>query len=190
MNEGSTDFQAPVDAFNADVASLREQLGYQESTPRTSWQHDGSDAPLGSTSSRTVSSIESLPRSSIQFGGKSVPFPSQAEYIRYLDFVFEDINACHPCLNEHDFRSKCRALQTTRILESSDTCLLATNYILFACTDILTDFGSNRESAPQRGWQWYVMADELMAKRKITGRGDVSLVQFLVFEVCHTYCTN
>lgn len=142
---------------------------------------------LGSTPARTTSSLDSLVQNSVRIGKRSLPFPSQEEYARYLDFIFEDINACHPCLNENDFRSKCGALLTTRTMEPRDACLLATNYILFACADILTHVGPIEKNKPLPGWQWYAAADELMGKRKTSGRADLSLIQFLVYEVWNSF---
>ncbi len=107
----------------------------------------------------------------IRFGSKTLPFPTQTEYLRYLDFIFNDINASHPCLNEADFHSKCQKIVTTRAVGPLDACLLATNYILFACTDILTDVSPIQTKIKLPGWHWYLAADDLMGKRKINGRG-------------------
>lgn len=172
-----------MDAFNANLASLREQLGYRDAvdTPPSSWQ--GADVRLGSTSAPTTSSTDSAAIGFIQFGSRTLPFPTRPEYVRYLDFILDDINACHPCLNEAEFRSKCQPLLENRVARTSDACLLATNYILFACTDILRNVGPVQEKDRLPGWQWYVAADNLMGKRKISGHGDLGLIQFLIYEV-------
>jgi hypothetical protein len=119
----------------------------------------------------------------ILLGNSKLPFPNATEYTRYLNFIFDDINACHPCLNEADFRSKCEPLITRRTVEPSSGCLVATNYILFACADILRYTGPMSTAASLPGWRWYLAADDIMGKRKINGRGDLSLIQFLVYEV-------
>ena len=132
-------------------------------------------SPTESSSSKSLENIRCGPR--------HLPFPSKAEYVQYLDFFFNDINPCHPCLNEADFRSRCQSLLTTRIIDPSDVRILALNYILFACTDILVHVSPVQERGRLPGWRWYLAADELMQKRKISGRGDLSLAQFLVYEV-------
>jgi hypothetical protein len=58
------------------------------------------------------------------------------------------------------------------------------NYVLFACTDILVQVSPFQEKSTLPGWRWYRAADDLMQKRRISGRGDLSLAQFLVYEVC------
>ena len=178
---GETASQAAVDAFNAKLASLRERLGYQDSvSPPT---HEGEPTQLGSQSIHVGSrSTEAL--TTMRFGSRELPFPAPAEYARYRDFFFDDINACHPCLNETDFNARCRRFLATGIADPPDACLLGLNYILFAYTDILTDISPVQERGRLPGWRWYHAADELMRKRKLSGRGDLALLQYLVYEVC------
>ena len=176
---GDTAFQAPLDTFNANLAPIRERLGYQDSA--SSSTHD-QGSHVASCSSPTESS-SSKPLETISCGRRHLPFPDKAEYTRYLDFFFNDINPCHPCLNEADFRHRCRSLLMERTVDSTEVCFLALNYILFACTDILVHVSPTQERGRLPGWRWYLAADELMQKRKISGRGDFSLAQFLVYEV-------
>ncbi|KAI1121210.1 fungal-specific transcription factor domain-containing protein [Nemania abortiva] len=181
--QGDTAFQAPVNAFNVQLASLREQLTRPTSSPSSHQERDGGHTNRDSTPTVTDQGADSL--KVICLGGKSLPFPAQAQYSRYLDFIFKDINASHPCLNQGDFRSRSDKLTSTRILESSDACFLATNYILFACTDILTDVSLVQNQTRLPGWQWYLAADEIMCRRKLSGRDGLDLLQFLVFEALY-----
>jgi len=176
---GDTAFNVPVDVFNANLAPLREQLGCQDvSFP--------SRQNVSSPSTPHALSLHSIGRhqeDTIFLGHRRLPFPSPADYMRYLDFIFDDINACHPCLNEAEFRSKCEPLITRRSVGPSESCLLAINYILFACADILRYTGPMSLATCLPGWRWYLAADDIMGNRKINGRGDLSLIQFLVYEV-------
>ncbi|OAQ87710.1 hypothetical protein VFPBJ_01750 [Purpureocillium lilacinum] len=181
--QGDTAFQAPLNAFNANLASIREKLGYQESaSPRSHEEEMRSASHRAISHSSPTESSSSKSLENIRCGPRHLPFPSKAEYVQYLDFFFNDINPCHPCLNEADFRSRCQSLLTTRTIDPSDVCILALNYILFACTDILVHVSPVQERGRLPGWRWYLAADELMQKRKISGRGDLSLAQFLVYE--------
>ncbi|KAI0098728.1 fungal-specific transcription factor domain-containing protein [Nemania sp. FL0031] len=181
--QGDTAFQAPVDAFNVQLASLREQLGHPTSSQSSSQEINRSHTHRDSTSTVTNQNEDSL--EIVRLGGKSLPFPSDAKYSHYLGFVFRDINASHPCLNGGDFRLRSRRLISTRTLEPSDACFLATNYILFACTDILTDISLVQNQNRPPGWHWYLAADNLMCHRKLSGRGGLDLIQFLVFEALY-----
>lgn len=177
---GDTAFQAPVNALNAKISSLREQLGYQMSHDAMSVL-EGSELSHVSVSSPSTSA-NGCPES-IRFGSRALPFPAEPEYSSYLDIIFEDINVCHPCINEADFRSKSQRLLATRRVDLPDACFLALNYILFACADILTNLNPVQGKPQLPGWRWFLASDELMARRKISGRGDLGLIQFLVYEV-------
>lgn len=56
-----------------------------------------------------------------------------------MEFVFGDINTCHPFLNEAEITVNSERMITANTLNHSDGPLLATKYILFALADILTD---------------------------------------------------
>ncbi|VUC29049.1 unnamed protein product [Clonostachys rosea] len=176
--QGDTTFNAPVDAFNARLASLREQLGYSD----TSSPSRRSDNEMTLNSASTVTGAGDELADNIRFGSRTLPFPSSPEYARYLDVFFNDINPCHPCINEPQFTSKCQKIKSTRAVDPQDACLLAINYIIFACADILTELSPVQQTRSVPGWKWYLIAEDLMNKRKLTGRGDLSLIQYLVYE--------
>lgn len=178
---GDTAFKAPVNAFNANLAPLRERLGHQESISPSN--HD-KRSPHLSSHSTVAESGSAEPLITVRFGSHYLPFPGPAEYLRYRTFFFDDINPCHPCVNEADFNAKCQKLLVTGVINSADACTLALNYIIFACTDILRDTSPAQEKSRLPGWRWYHAADELMRMRKLSGRGDLTLVQYLVYEVC------
>lgn len=71
---------------------------------------------------------------------------------------------------------------TSSYLDRRDSCFLALHYIIFAVADMLVDISAPEDRPRTPGWKWWLAADELVGKQKISGRGDLSLVQFLVFE--------
>ena len=116
----------------------------------------------------------------IQLGSRTLPFPRKAEYERYVDFFFTEVNPFHPCVNEPDFRSRSTATQFWRSSQVKNVCFLALNYIIFACSD--AHLMHSADVSPP-GWHWFQLADELIVKRKVSGRGGLHLVQILVYEV-------
>jgi hypothetical protein len=141
------------------------------------------DVPIASSSG---SSRE--PASTIRVGARSLPFPSRVEYAKYIDFFFEDINPCHSVINESEFRIRSNKLLAIESVGRSDVCFLALNYIIFASSDLLVDTTPATEKSRLPGCQWFLAANELVGKRKISGRGDLSLIQFLMFEVSSNCC--
>ena len=182
---GDTAFQSPIDAFNTSLASVRSQLGIP-------YVHQGGGSSAlsvdGSQTARSSTNTDAIAPShmGLRVGSRMLPLPSKEEYDRYIDFFFDDINACHSCVNEADFRTRSNIMIATGSVGEGDVCLLALNYIIFACADILQDTTPDRSSHRLPGWYWFSIADSLVGKQKITGRGDLSLIQFLAFEVCHT----
>lgn len=171
--------------FTANLASVKERLGlssqdvYQTppSAMMTGLQQLAAPIYPGSR-------IESASR--IKVGVRSFVFPARARYEKYVDFFFHDINPCHSCVNEADFRDKARRVLGGDNVEKKEVCFLALNYIIFACSDILLNVASVSERGVLPGWKWFLAADELVGKRKLSGRGDLSLIQFLVYEVIHS----
>lgn len=121
--------------------------------------------------------------STIRVGSSKLPFPNPTEYTAYIEFFFDDINPCHPCANEADFRRRSEKLCAGSSVDNSEVCFLALNYIIFACADVLLGISTSGKQRAPPGWQWYLAANELVGGRKVSGRGDFSLVQFLVYEV-------
>ncbi|KAJ5611477.1 hypothetical protein N7528_008582 [Penicillium herquei] len=181
--QGETAFQSPVDTFNARIASLRALISPNTASDNSSASIDGDGKSQLDTAQDSIE-VECTSHT-IRFGSRKIPFPGPAEYARYLDFFFGDINTCHPCLNEADFSSRTQKLIALGRAEPADASLLATNFILFALTDILTDITPVRKGRPLPGWQWYSLADDIMGKRKISGRGDLRLIQFLIYEALY-----
>lgn len=163
---------------------VKQQLGFRA-------DQNGTSASPASTklsqrpSEATLSSLrreQSYGGSEIRIGSRTLPFPSPHEYRRYLDFFFNDINACHPCINEGDFRVRSEKMLANQQLQRNESCFLALHYIVFACCDILQDFTPPEETRYSPGWMWYNAADELVGRTKFNGQGDLSLIQFLIFE--------
>lgn len=169
---GDTGFQAPIDTFNANLAPVRLQLGISEaSTPATVAISNAAPSPLGMSSH-------------VRIEGRKHPFPSQGEYDSYLKFFFDDINPCHLCVNEADFRIRSERLVTSlRGGGRFDRVLLALHYIMFSLGDILRDVSPPGSVRRLPGWKWYLAAEALVGKRKSCGRANLTLIQFLIFEV-------
>ncbi|KIW12258.1 hypothetical protein PV08_09534 [Exophiala spinifera] len=160
--QGDTTFEAPLSALNANLDSMKAQLGLQDWTP-----------------DRTPGTIRR-----VRVGSQFLPFPSTSDYQNYIDFFFEDINPCHSCVNESDFKQKNHNLARGAFARSDDICFLALNYIIFACADILRNVDPVHEltSAPCPGWKWFLASDALLRKRKLSGKADLCLIQFLIYE--------
>lgn len=161
---------------------IRDQLGFNG-------EHDGgtttsvSTRPTNGQFETVVSpTTDASSSSKIRIGSRTLPFPAPNAYRSYLDFFFQDINACHPCINEADFRSRSDKLISSNRLDPRESLFLALHYIMFACADVLIDFARPEDMRPCPGWNWYQAADELIGRTKFSGQGDLSLIQFLILE--------
>ncbi|ORX99612.1 fungal-specific transcription factor domain-domain-containing protein [Clohesyomyces aquaticus] len=178
--QGDAAFQTPNDAFNANLASVRQQLGFMHEMPPTY-----SDS-RSRHSIPTVSPEHSAePPTTVNVGPRSLAFPSPADYQKYVDFFFADINPFYSCVNEAEFRARGEKMLSSRAILDGDVCFLALHYIIFACSDISAERAPASPHGKPPGWQWFQTADELVGKRKISGRGDLSLIQFLVLEAVY-----
>lgn len=172
-------FRSPVNTFHESLSHIKQSMGI------TSELNAAAESPASARTSRP-SEASSLRReksfSQLRIGNKSVPFPTPAEYREYMDYIFEDVNACHPCLSEGDFRARSARMLRTATLDRRETSFLALHLILFACVDILRHVSGPDENRPPPGEKWYQAADDLVGKSKFLGVGDLSLIQFLLFE--------
>jgi hypothetical protein len=177
--QGGTALNAPINAFNNSIQPIRDQLGlpshHSPALTHLNQQGRASDA-------FESPSIAHDPAQCIRVGSRTLLFPSSQDYEEYARFFFDDINPCHCCVNEADFRQRSRKLAMERTVGKDDVCFLALNYIIFACADILRHSSTATSQDKLPGWQWFQVADGLVGKRKVSGRGDISLVQFLVYE--------
>lgn len=123
--------------------------------------------------------------STVCIAGRTLTFPISHDYHSYLQTFFAHLHPFHPCIDEAQFRNRSEQMLANPNLQHTDSCFLALHYIIFACCDILvhvTPSASNSTTAIP-GWQWFQIADELAGKRCLAGRGDWSLLQFLLFQV-------
>jgi len=132
---------------------------------------------------QNVFSSQQKPAFLIRVGSRTLPFKTEAEYHVCIDFFFSDINTLFPCVNETEFRSRMGTASTRRFQEGDDLCFLALNYVMFACLETCAS-GLVRPGGVPNGWEWFKLADELLEKRKISGRADIDLIQALIYEVC------
>ncbi|KAH8816078.1 fungal-specific transcription factor domain-containing protein [Xylogone sp. PMI_703] len=185
--QGDTSFQAPIEEFNANLAPVKLQLGI--SNQRSSSSPKSSDE-MRNASATSPSGSTSDPLSSIRVGRSNMPFPNQTEYATYIEFFFDDINPCHPCTNEADFRRRSERLLASSSVDPSEVCFLALNYIVFACADVLLGVSTTTKHSTPPGWHWFLAANDLVGKRKVSGQGDLSLIQFLVYEAFYLVHTD
>jgi len=178
---GDTTFEAPLSALNANLESVKAQLGLQDSTRTArlsvSSQHESPDQQITSPSIALSEPVRGL-----RVGSRFLPFPSPRDYSEYIDFFFEDINPCHSCVNEAAFRQSNKKLRRCIFARGDDICFLALNYIIFACADILRNVEPVQQPLPCPGWNWFLAADSLLGKRKLSGQADLCLIQFLIYE--------
>ena len=108
-----------------------------------------------------------------------------SQILESADVVFYSYGEDFGVLDEMDFRARSKRIDPSKPLVYSDTCFLALNYIIFACVDITSSMSTTRYTEPGRpvGWQWFQRADDLIEKKKLTGRGDMSLLQAAIFQV-------
>lgn len=174
----------PLPALNANIASVRAQFGLHDqdrarnaNTP-TSNQHE---TPVQQAIPPSIALSE--PIRGLRVGARLLPFPSQEDYDDYVDFFFADINPCHSCVNEADFKRKIENLRRCTFARGDSICFLALNYIIFACADVLREVELVQNPSTRPGWKWFSVADSLLGKRKLNGQADLCLIQFLIYEV-------
>lgn len=166
-------YPAPMEAYAANLVPVRPQHGFAHDSPDLRPRHSISrPSPPSSDQPGTI-----------RVGGHQVAFPSPSDYRKYLDYFFADINPAHPCVNEAEFRTRSEQMLVSTIIHISEIGFLALNYIIFACIDILVDTTPPGVTSKPAGWLWFQIADDLVGKRKLSGRGDLSLIQFLIYEV-------
>jgi hypothetical protein len=135
-----------------------------------------------STMSGTESSFTADQPHLVHLGNQAMPFPSPAEYQQYLMSFFTDIHLSHPCIDETDFRSRGEHMLANAAIQPEERHFLALNYIVFACCDVLLNVSPLDTSKPA-GWQWSEIADDLLDKKSLlSGNGDLTLVQCVLFQ--------
>ncbi|KAF2650348.1 hypothetical protein K491DRAFT_608984 [Lophiostoma macrostomum CBS 122681] len=169
--------QANMDAFAASLVPVRApppaiprhvaHLPQHQSVPANNAFDRVEDAPT------------------VRHGGRDLHFPDPEDYQRYISAFFRDLNKYYPCVNETLFRSQSDAMLASTTINDDYTCHLALTYIIFACMDVLGDAARSGLRGRPAGWQWFQLADGLVDKRKFSGRGDLGLVQCLVFQALY-----
>ena len=168
--------QAHMDAFAANLVPVRP--------PPPSFPTNNADPHLQhAIPARATQNFEHP----IRYGTRDLPFPSPEEYQRYLDFFLWDLNTYYPCVDETELDSYSVIILSKPVIEDHKACQLALLYIIFACVDVLG--GTSRPNFEEKpaGWQWFNLADDIIDKRKFTGRGGLCLLQCLILEVSN--CT-
>lgn len=117
-----------------------------------------------------------------------LPYPSLVEADRYLQSFFTDVHLRYPCINESNFRTRTNEMLASESIQASDTFLLALNYILFACCDVLLDVTPVRGDGRPPGWHWCEIVNGLIDKDSLLGEEfDLTLMQLLLFQVRTQY---
>ena len=113
-----------------------------------------------------------------------LPFPAPVEHERYLHAFFTDIHLRYPCIDEADFRTRTLELLTSDVVQASSTYLVALNYIIFACCDVLLSVTPPGNDSKPPGWNWCEMVNGLVDKESLlSGDIDLTLIQLLLFQV-------
>jgi hypothetical protein len=137
-----------------------------------------------STSAPSLSNRADSP-ATVRLGSTNLLFPRPFDYQKYIDFLFHDLSPYYPCINEADFRMRSEQMLAAPVIHNSDTCFLALHYMIFACSDIAVDSFPVGVNPKPPGWQWFNAADDLVRQRELSGRADMSLIQYLVLKVSH-----
>lgn len=134
----------------------------------------------------TDPSLTSETTNHIRVGNRMMPFPEPAKYQEYMVHFFGDIHLRHPCIDEVEFNARTQRVVSTGVAGPSDYHFLAFCYTVFALCDVLLDVNPlavTNDTKP-RGWHWCQLAESLVEKESLlSGRGDLALVQFLLFQV-------
>jgi len=144
---------------------------------------------LGDSSSRMSNTPAIVPFRS-WLATRHLDFPPDLDCEQYIAFFFEDINACHPVVNEADFRTKSTAMILHFRCSQRTKYLLALHYIIFACADVLLHVSRDGDPSISPGRRWYKAASDLVESLKSSGHGDISLVQYLVLEAFYLVHTD
>lgn len=119
----------------------------------------------------------------IRVGNRSFILPDSATYQTYITTFFHEIHGYYPCIDEQQFRDRSQRVLAAPEVHTDDVCFLALHYVMFALHAV-----SNNTTAPDRqskppGWHWLQIADNIVGRRQLTGHGDLSLAQCLLFKV-------
>lgn len=121
--------------------------------------------------------------SNLHIDGRNLAFPSPVTYQEYIAAFFRELHTLYPCVEEQAFRDRSQQMLAGTEVLSSDVCFLALNYIIFALHASSTEIMRPEYDGKPAGWHWLQLADDVVGKRQLFGRGDISLAQFLVFKV-------
>ncbi|KAF2009504.1 hypothetical protein BU24DRAFT_76108 [Aaosphaeria arxii CBS 175.79] len=174
---GDATFDIRMETFGAISNTARQKLKLSNDSPELQVRQ-----PVPATSPPQQEG-----RSTIRTGTKDRTFPTLTDYQRYIDFFFSSVNPYLPCINEAEFRAHSEQMLSSVDIPERSMCLLALNYVIFACVDILLqmlDTGSNVPGGDSNtaGWHWFQIAEEVLGNRPKTGRGRMVLVQVLTWE--------
>jgi hypothetical protein len=123
----------------------------------------------------------------VRAGNQNTPFPDPDRYQQYVAQFFSDIHVRHPCVDEADFNARTQRVVTNGATEPGDIHFLALCYAVFACCDVVSAIGPSDDDKP-RGWHWVQLADSLVDKKLLlSGSEDLTLIQYLLYQVCIVY---
>jgi hypothetical protein len=169
------EYQYDGDAYAANLVPVHPQLGFPQERPESD-QRD-------SISSPAAMHIDSPNTIRVGESNRAYPFPRPSAYQKYIDTYFREISPCVPCIDQAPFQAISEHMLSQSPIPASSIALLALQYIIFACVDILGDTDPFRGSTP-RGWDWYQVADELVGTKWLAEGGNMRLIQFFLIKVC------
>jgi hypothetical protein len=162
--------QAARDLFGPALTEARRPSSQLASPERTRQSMALMSPSNGADSSATI-----------RVGSYSYPFPDPTGYQNYMELLFNDLTGYYPCINEAEFRMRSAQMLAAPAIHDSDVCFLALHYAAFACCHIATDPVSAGQKLP--GWQWFETANDLAGRKELSGKGDLSLIQYLILKV-------
>ncbi|KAH6629184.1 hypothetical protein C7974DRAFT_182614 [Boeremia exigua] len=157
------------------VDPINPALSFLSQPPHDSQPQDAIDPLLGTDTT------------TIRFGGQSFVFPVPTVYQNHIDTFFRELQVCHPCIDEHLFRTRSVKMLAEAKVHPDNACFLALNYIIFALHAASTEGTRPGSDDKLAGWHWLQLADDVIGKRQFYGQGDISLAQFLFLKAI--YCT-
>jgi hypothetical protein len=167
-----------IDAFAANLVPVSNQADFA---------HDHAESrPQHTIPGHTTPSAHSSTTIHIEERNMYLQFPNPAGYQQYLEYFFAEVNPWHPCVIEDDFRKRSEEMMLLPSVPITEINFVALNYLIFACVDILTGRTFPEENSKPPGWHWYQTAQGLVGERKLSGSGDLSLIQVVILEVSST----
>ena len=166
------------DDNGSDIA-MSMSMGGSVNPSLSFMDHPPQDAPPQSA----IDPLLGTDTATVRFGTHSLTFPDPTIYESYITTFFDEFHGYYPCVDEQRFRGRSQRITAVPEVRPDDACFLALNYIIFALHAVSSNTATSERQSKPPGWHWLQHADDVVGKRQLVGRGDISLAQFLLFKV-------